>query len=56
MLDLEIYPFSLSIYYPSIDINDNKGRIPIYVKIIPRGDISMIRSDISTLELLSVSI
>lgn len=56
MLNLNIYPFSMSCYYPSMDSFDNKGRIPLYCKIIPRGDISTIRSDISTLELMSVSI
>ncbi len=56
MVSLNIYPFSMTIYYPSLDQTDLIGRIPLYVKIIPRGDISSIRSDISTLELMSVII
>ena len=54
MLDLNLYPFSLTIYYPSLDKNDNNGRIPVYVKVIPRGDISSLRADTSTLELMTV--
>ena len=54
MLDLNLYPFSLTIYYPSLDKNDLKGRIPVYVKVIPRGDISSLRADTSTLELMTV--
>ena len=34
MLDFNLYPFSLTIYYPSLDKNDNLGRIPTYVKVI----------------------
>ena len=58
MLDMNLYPFSLTIYYPSLDEklpNSNEGRIPCYVKVIPRGDISSIRSDASTLELMTVN-
>jgi hypothetical protein len=43
----------MSIYYPALD-QDKNGRIPLYVKIIPRGDISTASSEISSLELLSV--
>ena len=49
-----MYPFSLTIFYPSLDEKDAFGRIPIYAKIIPRGDVSSLRSDISTLELMTV--
>ena len=56
MLDLNLYPFSLTIYFPSLDKNDNLGRIPTYVKVIPRGDISSLRADTSTLELMTVKI
>jgi hypothetical protein len=44
----------MSIYYPQLNENDD-GRIPLYCKIIPRGDISTASSEISSLELLSVS-
>ena len=39
-----------------MDINENLGRIPVYVKVIPRGDISSLRADTSTLELMTVNI
>ena len=54
MLDLQMYPFSLSIFYPSLDKNDHHGRTPLYIKVIPRGDISAIRSDYSAIELMMV--
>lgn len=52
--ELKIYPFSLIIYLPEMDDN-SLGRTPLYVKILPRGDISAIRAQFSSLELLSVS-
>ena len=54
ILDLKIYPFSLTIFYPSLDKEDLYGRTPVYVKVIPRGDISQIRSDYSAIELMMV--
>ena len=54
MLDYQVYPFSLTIYYPSMDRNETEGRIPLYVKIMPRGDISSPKSDASTLELMTI--
>ena len=54
MSDLHIYPFSMAIYFPNLAKNDNKGRTLLYAKIFPRGDISSIRSELSSLELLSV--
>ena len=53
---MNVYPFSLTIFYPSLDKNLNDGRIPCYIKVIPRGDISSVRSDTSTLELMTVRI
>lgn len=50
-----IYPFSLAVYFPSLDSEDNIGRIPLYVKVVPRGEISSSLSDISSLELFSVN-
>lgn len=44
----------MSIYYPSFDSNKN-GQTPLYIKIIPRGDVSTVSSELSSLELLSVS-
>ena len=49
-----IYPFSLAVYFPSLDDDDNMGRIPLYIKVIPRGDISSTISDTGFLELLTV--
>lgn len=54
MIDLNLYPFSLTIYYPSLEQNDKQGRIPAYIKVIPRGDISSLRADTSTLELMTI--
>lgn len=54
IIDLKIYPFSLTIFYPSLDKEDRYGRTPVYVKAIPRGDISQIRSDYSAIELMMV--
>jgi hypothetical protein len=54
ILDMKIYPFSLTIFYPSLDKKEKFGRTPVYVKIIPRGDISQIRSDYSAIELMMV--
>jgi hypothetical protein len=50
---LKIYPFSLIIYLPEM-ADDSSGKTPVYVKILPRGDISAIRAQFSSLELLSV--
>ena len=50
-----IYPFSLAVYFPSLDSEDNIGRIPLYVKVVPRGEISSSLSDISSLELFTVN-
>ena len=43
----------MSIYYPQLNENES-GRIPLYCKIVPRGDLSTPSSEISSLELLSV--
>ncbi len=51
---MKINPFSLTIFYPSLDKEERFGRTPVYVKIIPRGDISQIRSDYSAIELMMV--
>ena len=53
--DFTVYPFTLTIYYPSLDKNERFGRTPMYIKVLPRGYISNIRSDYSTLELMTVN-
>ncbi len=51
--DLNIYTFSLAIFYPQLDENLN-GRMPLYVKLFPRGNLADQTADISSLELLTV--
>jgi hypothetical protein len=55
MNDLEIFPFSMTIYYPQMGEEDDGGKIPLYIRIIPRGDMSSLRADTSTLELMTVT-
>ena len=48
-----MYAFSLVMYYPQLD-NTEYGRMPFYLKLIPRGELADPMSDISSLDLLSV--
>ena len=54
--DLQMFAFSLSIYFPSLDVNDTTGRIPLYVRVVPRASMSATVSDMSSLELLTVCV
>jgi hypothetical protein len=44
----------MAIFYPQLDKNVN-GRVPLYIKVVPRGDLADKGSEISSLELLTVS-
>ncbi|KAH9488901.1 hypothetical protein Btru_058632 [Bulinus truncatus] len=53
MDDLKKYSFSLGGGYPAMDQGNNVGRIPAFVRIITRGVMTEIRTDISALELFT---
>ena len=52
--DKKVYPFSLGVALPPMD-GQEKGKIPVFARIVTRGVASEIRSDISSLELFAVS-
>ncbi|KAK3103632.1 hypothetical protein FSP39_020641, partial [Pinctada imbricata] len=51
--DMEKLCYSSGIAFPSLDDNDVRGRLPAYARIITRGAVADIRSDISSLELFT---
>ncbi|XP_059141627.1 uncharacterized protein LOC131929436 [Physella acuta] len=55
MDDLKKYSFSLGGGYPAMDKNCKNGRIPAFVRIITRGVMTEIRTDISALELFTAT-
>jgi hypothetical protein len=53
MNNMKFFTFSMSINLPSLSKYSNR-KIPLYLKLVPRGEISSVKSDISFFELLSV--
>ena len=52
--DMKIYTFSMTAVLPPMD--KNTDNIPAFLRIVTRGRANEVRSDISNLELFSVSI
>ncbi|XP_029633701.1 uncharacterized protein LOC115209428 isoform X3 [Octopus sinensis] len=53
--DMEKLCFSMAIAFPSILKEDVTGRLPVYARLISRGTVGEVRSDISSLELFAAS-
>jgi len=52
---LKQYSFSSCLYLPPLSpIEDDKGLTPVYYRIIPRGQVSSLLSEVSSLDLLSI--
>ncbi|GAB1600256.1 uncharacterized protein LOC115209428 isoform X1 [Argonauta hians] len=53
--EMEKLCFSMAIAFPSIVKDDFTGRLPVYARLISRGTVGEVRSDISSLELFAAS-
>lgn len=53
--DMEKLCFSMAIAFPSLLEEDETGRLPVYARLISRGTVGEVRSDISSLELFAAS-
>ncbi len=52
---LKQFSFSSCLYLPPLSPNDDdKGLTPVYFRIIPRGQVSSLLSEVSSLDLLSI--
>ena len=52
---LKQFSFSSCLYLPPLSSNQNDGGItPVYYRIVPRGQISSLLSEVSSLDLLSI--
>ncbi|CAF3471711.1 unnamed protein product [Rotaria sp. Silwood1] len=52
---LKQFSFSSCIYLPPLSPNqDDSGLTPVYYRIVPRGQISSLLSEVSSLDLLSI--
>ncbi len=52
---LKQYSFSSCLYLPPLSPSeDDKGLTPVYFRIIPRGQVSSLLSEVSSLDLLSI--
>jgi len=52
---LKQYSFSSCLYLPPLSPDaDDRGLTPVYYRIIPRGQVSSLLSEVSSLDLLSI--
>ncbi len=52
---LKQYSFSSCLYLPPLSSEKNNGGLtPVYFRIIPRGQVSSLLSEVSSLDLLSI--
>ena len=53
--NLKQFSFSSCLYLPPLSPNqDDSGLTPVYYRIIPRGQVSSLLSEVSSLDLLSI--
>ncbi|KAL3852112.1 hypothetical protein ACJMK2_015795 [Sinanodonta woodiana] len=53
--DMQLLCFSSGVAYPSLDSGKDEDRIPVFARLVTRGAVAEIRSDVSSLELFAAT-